>query len=61
MCTDFSSNGMEDPNMYLAFWVDSNNYIGRERKKYLEVNDAQTLLEFLKNKQLEDPFFMPYN
>jgi hypothetical protein len=30
--------------------VDSNNHIGRERKKYLEVNDAQTLLEFLKNK-----------
>jgi hypothetical protein len=42
--------------------VDSNNYIGRERKKYLDVNDAQTMLEFLKNKQLEDPsFFMPYN
>ena len=37
--------------------VDSNNHIGRERKKYLEVNDAQTLLEFLKNKQLEDPSF----
>ena len=37
--------------------MDSNNHIGRERKKYLEVNDAQTLLEFLKNKQLEDPSF----
>ncbi|KAM0894334.1 hypothetical protein ACQ4PT_024510 [Festuca glaucescens] len=37
--------------------VDSNNYIGRKRKKYLDVNDAQTMLEFLKNKQLEDPYF----
>lgn len=42
--------------------MDSNNHIGRERRKYLEVNDAQTLLEFLKNKQLNDPsFFMLYN
>ena len=31
-------------------WVDSNNHIGRERKKYLEVNDTQTLLRFLINK-----------
>jgi zinc finger SWIM domain-containing protein 3 len=31
--------------------------IGRERKKYLESNDAQTLLEYLKNKQIEDPAF----
>ena len=39
--------------------MDCNNAIGRERKKYLESNDAQTLLEYLKNKQIEDPtFFM---
>jgi hypothetical protein len=39
--------------------MDSNNEIGRERRKYLEGNDAETLLEYLKNKQLEDPsFFM---
>ena len=31
--------------------MDCNNAIGRERKKYLESNDAQTLLEYLKNKQ----------
>ena len=37
--------------------MDSNNEIGRERKKYLESNDAQTLLEYLKNKQIEDPTF----
>jgi hypothetical protein len=36
--------------------MDSNNKIACERKKYLEVNDAQTLLEFLRNKQLEDPY-----
>jgi alpha-amylase/alpha-mannosidase (GH57 family) len=35
--------------------VDCYNEIGRERKKYLECNDAQTLLEYLKNKQIEDP------
>ena len=41
--------------------MDCNNEIGRERKKYLESNDAQTLLEYLKNKQIEDPtFFMPF-
>ena len=41
--------------------MDCNNEIGRERKKYLESNDAQTLLEYLKNKQREDPtFFMPF-
>jgi hypothetical protein len=40
--------------------MDCDNEIGRERKKYLEHNDAQTLLEYLKNKQVEDPgFFMP--
>jgi len=36
--------------------MDSKNKIACERKKYLEVNDAQTLLEFLRNKQLEDPY-----
>jgi hypothetical protein len=34
--------------------MDCNNEIGRERNKYLESNDAQTLLEYLKNKQIED-------
>ncbi|KAJ1276270.1 hypothetical protein BS78_05G202100 [Paspalum vaginatum] len=37
--------------------MDCNNLIGRERRKYLPSNDAQTLLEYLKNKQLEDPTF----
>lgn len=37
--------------------MDCNNLIGPERKKYLPSNDAQTLLEYLKNKQLEDPTF----
>jgi zinc finger SWIM domain-containing protein 3 len=37
--------------------LDCNNEIGRERKKYLESNDAQTLCTYLKNKQLEDPTF----
>jgi len=36
--------------------MDSNNEISRERRKYLEANDAETLLEYL-NKQLEDPLF----
>lgn len=41
--------------------MDCKNEIGRERKRYLESNDAQTLLEYLKNKQIEDPtFFMPF-
>ena len=41
--------------------MDCRNEIGRERKKYLESNDAQTLLEYLKNKLIEDPtFFMPF-
>ena len=31
--------------------------LAAERKKYLESNDAQTLLEYLKNKQIEDPTF----
>jgi len=38
--------------------MDCNNEIGRERNKYLESNDAQTLLEYLKNKQIEDPTFL---
>ncbi|XP_072150581.1 protein FAR1-RELATED SEQUENCE 5-like [Setaria viridis] len=38
-------------------WMDCNNEIGRERKKYLESNDAETLLEYLKRKQIEDPTF----
>uniref|UniRef100_A0A453FRU9 Uncharacterized protein n=1 Tax=Aegilops tauschii subsp. strangulata TaxID=200361 RepID=A0A453FRU9_AEGTS len=37
--------------------MDCNNEIGRERKKYLESNDSQTLLKYLKNKQREDPTF----
>ena len=37
--------------------IDCNNEIGRERKKYLESNDAQTLLEYLKCKQLENPTY----
>jgi zinc finger SWIM domain-containing protein 3 len=37
--------------------LDCNNKISRERKKYLESNDAQTLCTYLKNKQLEDPTF----
>jgi hypothetical protein len=37
--------------------MDCNNEIGRERKKYLESNDAQILCNYLKNKQREDPTF----
>jgi hypothetical protein len=37
--------------------VECDNEIGHERKKYLEHNDAQTLLEYLKKKQAEDPGF----
>jgi hypothetical protein len=37
--------------------MDCNNEIGRERNKYIESNDAQTLLEYLKNKQIDDPLF----
>jgi hypothetical protein len=41
--------------------MDCNNKIGQERNKYLESNDVQTLLEYLKNKHMEDPtFFMPF-
>ena len=37
--------------------IDCDNEIGRERKQYLEANDAQTLSEYLRNKQLQDPTF----
>jgi len=33
--------------------MDCNNFIGRERKRYLEAQDAQTLLEYLENKQVQ--------
>jgi zinc finger SWIM domain-containing protein 3 len=38
-------------------WMDCNNEIGRQRKKYLEANDTKTLMDYLKNKQIEDPSF----
>ena len=34
--------------------MDCNNEIARERTQYLEANDAQTLSEYLRNKQLQD-------
>jgi hypothetical protein len=37
--------------------MDCNNKINRERNKYLESNDVQTLLKYLKNKQIDDPAF----
>jgi hypothetical protein len=37
--------------------TDCNNEIGQERNKYLESNDAQTLLKYLKNKRIEDHVF----
>jgi zinc finger SWIM domain-containing protein 3 len=37
--------------------MDCNNFISRERKKYLETQDAQTLLEYSENKQAKDPSF----
>ena len=37
--------------------MDCNNYLRSERSKYLETKDAQTLMEYLKNKQAEDPSF----
>jgi hypothetical protein len=41
--------------------MDCDNEIGRERRQYLEANDAQTLSEYLRNKQLQDPtFFMHF-
>jgi prepilin-type processing-associated H-X9-DG protein len=46
------------PDLTVPFLqIDCNNEIGRERKKYLESIDAQTLLEYLKNKQIEDVAF----
>jgi len=40
---------------------DCDNEISRERRQYLEANDAQTLSEYLRNKQLQDPaFFMHF-
>jgi hypothetical protein len=35
-----------------------NNEIDRGKNKYLESNDAQTMLEYLKNKQIDDPVFL---
>ena len=32
--------------------MDYDNEIGRERRQYLEANDARTLSEYLRNKQL---------
>jgi len=37
--------------------MDCYNEIGRERRQYLEGNDAQTLSEYLRNKQAQDPTF----
>uniref|UniRef100_A0ACD6AMH5 Uncharacterized protein n=1 Tax=Avena sativa TaxID=4498 RepID=A0ACD6AMH5_AVESA len=37
--------------------MDCNNYLRSERRKYLESEDANTLMEYLKNKQVEDPSF----
>jgi len=37
--------------------MNCNNKIGREHRQYLEANDAQTLSEYLRNKQLQDPTF----
>ena len=37
--------------------MDCNNYLRSERSKYLETKDAQTLTEYLTNKQAEDPSF----
>ena len=45
------------PGKVLFTKMDSNNEIGHERKKYLESNDAQSLLDYLKNKQKDDPIF----
>ena len=43
--------------MCIFLKMDCNNIIGRERKRYLEAQDAQTLLEYLENKQVQDPSF----
>jgi hypothetical protein len=37
--------------------IDCNNEIDHEQKKYMEFNDAQTLCNYLKNKQVDDPSF----
>lgn len=38
--------------------MDCYNEIGRECRQFLEANDAQTLSEYLRNKQLQDPTFL---
>jgi hypothetical protein len=38
--------------------MDCYNEIGRERRQYLEANDAQTLSEYLRNKQVQDLHFL---
>ena len=48
---------MMELRIYPFAHMNCSNLIGCERKKYLPSNDAQTLLEYLKNKQLEDPTF----
>jgi zinc finger SWIM domain-containing protein 3 len=41
--------------------MDCYNEIGREHRQYLQANDAQTLSEYLRNKQAQDPtFFMQF-
>jgi hypothetical protein len=48
-----------DPLAQESKFQHCDNEIGREWKKYLEHNDAHTLLEYLKNKWAEDlGFFM---
>jgi hypothetical protein len=37
--------------------MDCDNEIGHERRQYLEANNAQTLSEYMRNKQIEDPIF----
>jgi hypothetical protein len=37
--------------------MDCYTEIGRERRQYLEANDAQSLSEYLRNKQAQDPTF----
>jgi hypothetical protein len=40
--------------------TDCNNEISQEQNTYLESNDAQTQLEYLKKKQIDPAFFMPF-
>jgi hypothetical protein len=40
--------------------VDCKNYLSHEHKKYLEAEDAQTLVQYLKKKQIEDPSFFHF-